>query len=101
MDIFNGKSEEGMTYIFLIIIPAVIGIVAVLSSFSADGEVNTNMVVAMLICFAISLYFILQYVMHEAERKKREPFSFNLKKELDAADPSENPEEKQKKKFFS
>jgi len=99
MAIFDVKSEEKLAYIFLIIISIVIGIVAVLLPLSADGEVDPKMFVAMLICFAISAYFIIQYIIYEKENKKRKPFSFDLKKELDAADSSENTEEK--KKFVS
>jgi len=95
MDAFDIKNGEKLTYLFLIISPTLIGIVAVLLSFSADGEINSNMIVAMLVCFAIALYFTVQYKIHGDKKKKEETLSLDLKKGLDAISISENPEDTQ------
>jgi len=84
MDIFDVKTGEKLTYIFLIVIPVLIGIVAVLLSFSADDGIDPKMLVAMFVCFSISLYFAMQYKMHEDGKKKAEKLSADLKKELNA-----------------
>ena len=95
------KSEEKLSYIFLIIISAVIGIAAVLLPFSTSGEIDLKMIMAMFICFAISVYFSIQYVIHMKEKKKKESISFDFKKELGTVELTENTKEKKKKKFFS
>lgn len=80
MRLFNNNEEE-LAYIYLMISPALIGIVAVLSSISPDGEVNQKMLVAMFLCFMISLYFAIQYKLYIDEKKKRS-IILNLQKEL-------------------
>jgi hypothetical protein len=91
MDIFDVKAGEKLIYIFLIISPALIGIVAVLLPFSADGEVDLKMLVAMLVCFAISLYFTIHYVLHKGQRKKTETFTLDFKKGEDSTESLQNP----------
>jgi len=95
MEIFDVKSGEKLTYIFLIITPMLIGIIAVLLSFSADDEINPKMLVAMFICLAISLYFAILYKTHEDGKKKTEKLSEDIKKELHATNISETADESQ------
>jgi amino acid permease len=89
MDIFNIKSGEKLAYIFLIISPTIIGIVAVLMSFSADDGIDPKMLLAMFICLAISLYFAIQYKIHEDEKKGAEALSADITKELKAINAPE------------
>jgi len=95
MDIFDVKSGEKLTYIFLIITPMLIGIVAVFLSFSADDEINPKMLVALFICLAISVYFAILYKTYEDGKKKAEALSADIKKELHATNISETADESQ------
>ena len=89
MDLFDIKSGEKLAYIFLIISPTIIGIVAVLMSFSADDGIDPKMLLAMFICLAISLYFAILYKMHEDGKKDAEKLSADITKELQAIETSE------------
>jgi len=95
MEIFDVKSGEKLTYIFLIITPVLIGFSAVFLSFSADDEISPNMLVAMFVCLAISLYFAILYKMYEDGKKKAEALSADIKKELHATNISETADKSQ------
>jgi amino acid permease len=89
MDIFNVKSGEKLAYIFLIISPTIIGIVAVLMSFSADDGIEPKMLLAMFICLAISLYFAIHYKIHADEKKDAEKLSADITRQLQAINSPE------------
>ena len=86
MDLLNTKNGEKMGYICLMISPAVIGIVAVLMSFSTETGVDQKMIIAMLACFAISFYFTIQYKIDSDRKKKTDAFTADLQKDLIGVD---------------
>ena len=75
MDIVNVKDGEKQGYLFLIISPALIGVVAFLFSLSAEVVVQTKVLLCMIVCLLVSLYFALQYRTEAAGGNKRELFS--------------------------
>ena len=91
MDLLNTKNGEKLGYICLMIGPALIGIAAVLLSYSSETGIDLKMFVAMLLCFAISCYFALQYKINNERMKKAEAFSADLQKDLSVAETGNKP----------